>query len=65
MTPRVTEVSLPRARAGSERDDFADETPSRRPRMAPYRRSSQRELVRMAVALELHPDVYPDRRIKA
>lgn len=39
--------------------------PARRPKMTPYDRASQRELVRMSVEYELHPDVYRNRRIPA
>jgi hypothetical protein len=39
--------------------------PTRRPKMTPYDRASQRELVRMSVEYELHPDVYRNRRISA
>jgi len=60
IDPRVTEVPLPHAR--QERDDFADE-PVRKPRREPYRRASQREMVRASL-LELHREVYPIRRAK-
>jgi hypothetical protein len=63
LTPRVNEVLTDRMRPS--RDDFADDTDSRRPRRPPYRRATQRELVRAAVLFELHPDVNPNRRVRA
>jgi hypothetical protein len=63
LTPRVTEVQTDRMRPS--RDDFADDADSRKPRRPPYRRATQRELVRAAVLGELHPDVYPNRRVRA
>jgi hypothetical protein len=54
-TPTVTET--PRALAHTERDDFADE-PMRRPRREPYRRASQRELVRQSLIGDMHTHAY-------
>lgn len=60
VTPIVRE-NLP-ARRRAERDDFGDE-PARRPRLTPYHRASQRELVRMSVELDYaQHDVYPNRK---
>jgi hypothetical protein len=63
LTPKVNEVPIGRERPS--RDDFADEFETRSTRRPPYHRATQRELVRAAVMGELHPDVYPNRRIRA
>jgi hypothetical protein len=57
-TPVVTETPLSLAR--TERDDFADERP-RRPRLAPYHRPSQAELVRQSLDSELCAHTYDHR----
>jgi hypothetical protein len=55
----------PSPRAGERESLAALGEPTRRPKMTPYDRASQRELVRMSVEYELHPDVYRNRRISA
>jgi hypothetical protein len=69
-TPTVTETPL--ALASTERDDFADDAPARRhgenaeqyerrprkPRSEPYRRASQRELVRASLDRYMHTHAY-------
>jgi hypothetical protein len=63
LTPRVNEVPIGRER--QTRDDFSDEFEVRAPRRPPYRRATQRELVRAAVMFELHPDVNPKRKVRS
>lgn len=52
---RVMETPLPLA--PTERDDFADDGP-RRPRLTPYHRPSQAELVRASLDSELCAHTY-------
>jgi hypothetical protein len=68
--PTVTETPL--ALVHTERDDFADDTPTRRhgenaeqyerrprkPQREPYRRASQRELVRASLDSYMHTHAY-------
>jgi hypothetical protein len=58
LTPTVREI--PRAHMRPERDDFADDM-IRQPRREPYRRASQRQLVRASLQAESHHANYAPR----
>lgn len=57
LTPRVFETP-------ESHGEGAEQDVPRRPRLEPYHRPSQREMVRLSLERESHPDVYPARRTR-